>query len=212
MRTPVLDLLRPLIRLVARAYFGLRFEGAPHVPLEGALIIASNHVTYADPALISLPIRRPVYYMAWRRLFEVPGFGWLIRRLRAFPVDTETADPKATRRAVRVLRAKQALLIFPEGSRSLDGRLQPFKPGAFRLACSLDVPVLPVTIVGGHEAWPPHRRFPRPGRVTVIYHPPVKPEVATDLRHASGELARQVQAAVVSGLPHHQQPTDAGAA
>ena len=154
-RTPVIDVLRPALRLGTRLYFGLRFEGVEHIPQAGPLIIAPNHVTYADPPLVSIPVRRPVYYMAWSQLFQVPGLSWLIRRLRAFPVDIEAADPRATREAVRVLQAGEALMIFPEAGRSPDGRLQRFRPGAFRLACSLGVPVLPVTIIGGHEVWPP---------------------------------------------------------
>lgn len=206
MRTPVVDFFRLLVWFVARVYFGVRFEGVQHVPLDGPLIITPNHVTYADPPLVTIPLRRPIYYMAWRRLFEVPGFGWLIRRLRAFPVELETADLRATREAVRLLQAGAAMMIFPEGGRSADGRLQPFRAGAFRLAASLGVPVLPVTILGGHEAWPPHRLLPRPGRMTIVYHPPIAPAPGTDLRTAAHELARQVKAAVASRLPPLQQP------
>src|SRR5262249_13601037 len=148
MRTPILDVLRPAVRLAARAYFGIRFEGVEHIPAEGPLLIVPNHVTYADPVLASIPIRRPVYYMAWDALFAIRGLSWLIRRLRAFPVEIESADPRAAREAVRLLQAGEAVMIFPEGGRSLDGRLQRFKLGAFRLACSLRVPVLPTTIIG----------------------------------------------------------------
>ncbi|MBI4609770.1 MAG: 1-acyl-sn-glycerol-3-phosphate acyltransferase [Candidatus Rokubacteria bacterium] len=206
MRTPVVNLTRPLLWLLARAYFGIRFEGVGHVPLEGPLIIAPNHVTYADPPLVSIPLRRPIYYMAWRRLFEVPGLGWMIRRLRAFPVEVDAADRRATREAVRLLQVGAAMMIFPEGGRSADGRLQPFKAGAFRLAVSLGVPVLPVTIAGGHEAWPPKRLLPRPGRITIVYHPPIVPPQEPDLKTAAQELARRVRAAIASRLPPDQQP------
>lgn len=198
----------PLVWLAARAYFRVRFEGVHHVPLAGPLIVAPNHVTYADPPLVSLPVRRLIYYMAWRRLFQVPGFGWLIRQLGAFPVDTEASDSRAIRETVRLLEAGAAVMIFPEGGRSRDGRLQPFKPGAFRLACSLGVPVVPVTIVGGHDAWPPHRFLPRPGRITIVYHPPVVPPPGADLKVAARELAWRVRKAVASALPPHQQPLD----
>ena len=67
------------------------------------MIIVPNHQTYADPPLVTIPIRRPVHYMAWSRLFDIPVFGWLIRRLRAFPVDVERSDPRATRGRVRLL-------------------------------------------------------------------------------------------------------------
>lgn len=208
MRTAILELFRPLVWLVARAYFGIRYEGVQHAPLTGPLIITPNHVTYADPPLVSIPVRRPIYYMAMRPLFEVPGLAWLIRWAGAFPVELEMTDTRATRESVRLLQTGAALMIFPEGGRSVDGRLQPFKPGAFRLACALEVPVLPVTILGGHEAWPPHQRLPRPGRITVVYHPPVVPKPGDDLRSSAQELERKVRVTIASRLPPHQQPVD----
>ncbi len=201
----MLDVFRPAVWFWARLYFRIRFEGVEHIPPSGPLIIAPNHVTYADPPLVTIPVRRPVYYMAWNALFRVPGLSWLIRRLRAFPVDIESADPRATREAVRILRAGEAVMIFPEGGRSRDGRLGPFRPGAFRLACSLGVPVLPVTIVGGHESWPPGRLLPRPGRLTITYHPAIAPASGADIKHAARELARQVRRVVASTLPPHQR-------
>ncbi len=205
MRTPVLDVFRPALWLGARAYFGVRFDGVQHIPASGPLLIVPNHVMFADPVLVSIPIRRPVYYMAWDALFRVPGFSWLIRRLRAFPVEIEAADPKATREAVRLLQAGEAVMIFPEGGRSLDGRLQRFRPGAFRLACSLGVPVLPVTIVGGHEAWPPGRMLPRPGRLGITYHPLITPPPSDDVRAAARLMAAAVRRVVASALPAHQR-------
>jgi 1-acyl-sn-glycerol-3-phosphate acyltransferase len=205
-RTPLLDVFRPAVWLGARAYFGIHFEGTRHIPSAGPLIIVSNHVTYADPVLVSIPVRRRVYYMAWNALFGVRGLAWLIRRLRAFPVEIESADPKATREAVRLLQAGEAVMIFPEGGRSPDGCLQRFKPGAFRLACSLGVPLLPVTIAGGHESWPPGRALPRPGRLTVTYHPLITPTASQDVKRAARILAPEVHGVVASALPDHQRP------
>ena len=148
-------------------YFGLRLAGIDNIPREGAVIITPNHQTYADPPLVTIPVRRPVYYMAWHRLFEIPGLNWTIRRLRAFPVRLESRDARATREAVRLLGAREALMIFPEGERSLDGSVRPFKPGAFRLAVALNVPVLPVAIDGGTRSWPPGRA---PGHCTALCH------------------------------------------
>ena len=206
MPTPVLDVARPVIRLGARLYFRIRFEGTEHIPAAGPLLIVPNHVTYSDPVLVSIPVRRPVHYMAWNALFHIPGLAWLIRRLRAFPVELESADPRATREAVRLLQSGAAVMIFPEGGRSLDGRLGRFKPGAFRLACSLGVPLLPVTIVGGHESWPPGRVLPRPGRLTITYHPVVLPQADGDVKAAARRMAVDVRRVVASALPAHQQP------
>ena len=210
MGTPLLNVFRPAVWLGARAYFGIHFEGTRHIPPAGPLIIVSNHVTYADPVLVSIPVRRRVYYMAWNALFGVHGLAWLIRRLRAFPVEIESADPRATREAMRLLQAGEAVMIFPEGGRSPDGRLQRFKPGAFRLACSLGVPLLPVTIAGGHESWPPGRMLPRPGRLAITYHPLITPPASQDVKQAARALAPEVYDVVASALPAHQRPQTRG--
>jgi 1-acyl-sn-glycerol-3-phosphate acyltransferase len=181
-------------------YFGLQLVGIDNIPQSGAVIIAPNHQTYADPPLVSIPVRRPVYYMAWDRLFEIPGLNWMIRRLRAFPVRLESRDPRAAREAVRLLEGGEALMIFPEGGRSPDGRVQPFKPGAFRLAVALNVPVLPVTIDGGTRAWPPGQLFPRRGHIRITYHPLVVPDPSLESRLAALELARQTREVIAGNL------------
>jgi 1-acyl-sn-glycerol-3-phosphate acyltransferase len=138
--------------------------------------------------------------MAWDRLFEIPLFGRFIRLLRAFPVDVEGRDARATREAIRLLRAGHALMIFPEGERTTTGEVGPFKVGAFRLAVSADAPVLPVTIVGARDAWPPGRILPRPGRVTITYHALVRAERDLPRRDAARELTERVRTIVMSEL------------
>ncbi|HYS17714.1 MAG TPA: lysophospholipid acyltransferase family protein [Candidatus Binatia bacterium] len=200
MRTPVLDLVRPGIRRLCRAYFGLELSGIDNIPADGPLIITPNHQTFADPALVTIPVRRRVYYMAWSRLFEIPVFSWLIRRLRAFPVRIESSDPSSMREAVRLLLAGHVVMIFPEGERTLTGKVARFKLGAFRLAASLRVPVLPVTIAGGHESWPPGRVFPRPGRISITYHPALEPDPSLEPRQAASALAQRARAVIAGGL------------
>lgn len=200
MRTPLLDLVRPGFRRLCRAYFGLELSGVDNIPASGPLIITPNHQTYADPALVTIPVRRRVYYMAWNRLFEIPVFNWMIRRLRAFPVRIDSADPSATREAVRLLTAGHVVMIFPEGERTHTGRVERFKLGAFRLAATLGVPVLPVTISGGHESWPPGRVFPRPGRISITYHVPLEPDPALEPRQAASALAQRARAVIADAL------------
>ena len=199
-RTPVLDVFRPAVHAVCRAYFRLELRGIEHIPADGGIVITPNHQTYADPPLVTIPVRRPVYYMAWSRLFEIPLFGRFIRLLRAFPVDIESRDARATREAVRLLQNGAALMIFPEGERTPDGRIQRFKPGAFRLAVSVGVPVLPVTIVGGDRAWPPGRTLPRPAPITITYHPALRADSRLDSRQAAADLAVRTQASIVSAM------------
>src|SRR5262249_39558102 len=141
--TPVLDVARPFIHGVARLYWRIRLEGTQHIPTAGPLIIAPNHVTFADPVLVCIPIRFAVHFMAWDALFKIPGFAWLIRRLRAFPTQIDSADPRSTREAVRLLQAGQALMIFPGGGPQPDGLAAWFRPGAVRRPWAVQVPAPP---------------------------------------------------------------------
>ena len=201
MRTPIIDLLRPLVFGVSRLVFRLELCGTQHIPPHGPLVVVPNHQTYADPVLVTIPFRRRVYYMAWKRLFRVPVLGRAIRLLYAFPVDIDARDSRAVREARRLLVDEEAaVMIFPEGGRSRDGTLGRFHMGAFRLAASLGVPVLPVTIAGAHEAWPPGQTLPRRGHVTITYHPPVSVDAASTPRVAATELAERVRAAIGSAL------------
>ena len=202
MRTPVLDVFRPLVRTASRAYFDLDLRGTQHIPSHGPLVVTPNHQTFADPVLVTIPIRRRVYYMAWRRLFEIPVFGGFIRLLRAFPVTLDARDPGALREARRRLVDEDAVvMIFPEGGRSVDGTLGRFHMGAFRLAVSLGIPVLPVTIAGGHDAWPPGRRLPRRGHITITYHPPLAPDAKGDPRTGAHDLAERARTVIATALP-----------
>ena len=157
----------------ARGLFRIRFEGVEHVPRAGPVVITPNHVSFMDPILVTIPVRRALHYMALEPFFRVRGLGALMRWARAFPIQEGEPDNFAVRRALRVLRQGEPLVIFPEGGRSPDGRLQPFRPGAFRLALATGVPVVPVTIAGAFEAWPAQRRLPRPGRIAITYHAPL---------------------------------------
>jgi 1-acyl-sn-glycerol-3-phosphate acyltransferase len=199
-RTPVLDVVRPGFHRACRAYFGLELRGLEHIPASGPVVITPNHQTYADPPLVTIPVRRPVHYMAWNQLFGIPLFGWFIRRLRAFPVDIDGSDPRAARESLRLLRGGHVLMIFPEGERSPTGEVGRFKPGAFRLAVSVGAPVLPVTIAGAHEAWPPGRILPRPGRITITYHPLAQPDPSLEPRQAARELAARTRAVIADAL------------
>jgi 1-acyl-sn-glycerol-3-phosphate acyltransferase len=167
------ELLRPPVWGLARLLFRIRFIGVEHVPLAGAVVLVPNHVSYMDPVLLTIPVRRPLHYMTLEVFFGVPGLGAFIRWFRAFPVREDEIDRPAIRTAMRILRDGHALVVFPEGGRSRDGRLLPFRPGAFRLALQADAPVVPVTIAGAHAAWPAHRRLPRPGRITITFHAPL---------------------------------------
>src|SRR5262245_9798910 len=170
----VFNFTRRLIGLLSRLYFRIEFEGAGRVPKEGAMILAPNHVSYCDPFWVSIPFHRPLAYMTWDKLMRLPLLGRLGKAYGAFPVNIEKGDRAALRHSLRQLKSGGGLGIFPEGGRTRTGRLMPFKAGVIRLALETDAPIVPVTIIGGYQAFSPHYIFPRPYKVRIIYHEPIK--------------------------------------
>jgi len=167
-----LDLCRPVVGALCRLLWRLHWQDTKRIPRSGGLIIASNHQTYLDPFWISCPIRRPVRYLAWDAAFNWPVVGSFLRLFGAWPLQLEGTDPAPIRRSLQWIREGGAVVIFPEGGRgNADGSLKKFKAGAVRMALETGVPILPVTIRGGHRVWPSYYRFPRLGQVEVIYHP-----------------------------------------
>lgn len=167
-----IQIVRAALYKIFRLFFGLHLSGVENVPREGGLVIASNHQTYFDPFWVGSPVKRPLRFLAWDAVLGWLVIGRLMGWLGAWPLQTQRGDTRAYRRSVQWLKSGGALVIFPEGGRArADGALQPFKPGAARLALEADVPVLPVTIRGGHKVWPKGARYPRLGRVEIIYHP-----------------------------------------
>ena len=148
-------ILAPLFRLA----FRLRVGGVENIPTEGPTLFVANHISMWDPPMIgyALVSRRRVYFMAKSELFRVPVLGWVIRRTGAFPVERGGADRSAIRTAREVLDRGDALLMFPEGTRNTDGRIQPAWPGAGALGLADHVRVVPVAIAGSNRRFGPVR-------------------------------------------------------
>lgn len=181
----MIEFLRPIVGLVSRVSWKLEHIGVEHIPKEGGVIIASNHQSYLDPFWLSLPVRRPVRYLAWSEAFSWPVVGKVMRFLGAWPLQVKGSDPGAIRRTLQWLRTGGAVVIFPEGGRGkADGDMIRFKGGAIRIALEAGVPILPVTIRGGNRIWPSGQRLPRFGKVEVIYHP------LHEVNQSDGEEAR----------------------
>lgn len=203
----LIAVLSLLVHWFCRLLFRIKFHGVENIPENGACIITPNHVTYADPIWITIPVRRRTYYMAWDKPFRIPVLGLLMRMFGAFPVNLDVAaDASAQREAIEMLRKERALVIFPEGGRTRTGKLMPFKMGAFRLALAHGVPIVPVSIKGADDIWPVGRMIPRPGRLTITYHPPIEvariDENATrsELKERARQLARQTHDTVASAI------------
>ena len=120
----------------------------------GPVILAMNHQSYLDPPLAGITCDRAIYFLARRTLMDVPVLGWLLPKLNVIPVNQEGIDRSALKALIRVLKSGNAALVFPEGSRTLDGDLQPAQPGLGLVIAKTLAPVVPMRIFGAHEALP----------------------------------------------------------
>ena len=143
-----------LSRFVGRLFFRLRIIHRERLIQSGPVILAMNHQSYLDPPLAGTACDRAIYFLARRTLLEVPLLGRLLPKLNVIPVNQEGVDRSAMKAVIRVLRASNAVLLFPEGSRTLDGNLQPGEPGLGLLIAKTLAPVVPMRIFGAHEALP----------------------------------------------------------
>ncbi|HYF15286.1 MAG TPA: lysophospholipid acyltransferase family protein [Phycisphaerales bacterium] len=165
-------LCRKISRAVVWAFFGLRADGVENVPPEGALLLVANHQSYLDPPAIgSVITKRNLDYIAKAELFRVPLLGPLIRTLNSIPVHGGAQDIGSIKEVLAHLAIGRGTLIFPEGGRSEDGEMKPFKRGAALLVKRARCRVVPVAIDGAYKAWPPGRAFPLPwsSRVRVRF-------------------------------------------
>ena len=161
--------LRAVLLPFFRVYFRLRRVGREHIPADGPLLLAANHRSFLDPFAIGMMLRRPVYYMAKRELFERPLQGRLLNALGAFPVDRGAGDSGAMDAARAILARGDCVVLFPEGTRVRPGPLGEPKRGIGRLALEAGVPVVPIAVLGTEDVrrgWRirPRRVYVRAGR------------------------------------------------
>src|SRR6266513_1203757 len=139
-------------RLIGRLFFRFRVVHRERMIQSGPVILAMNHQSYLDPSLAGTTCDRAIYFLARRTLLDVPLLGWLLPKLNVIPVNQEGIDRGALKSLIRVVKAGNAALVFPEGSRTLDGNLQPAEPGLGLLIAKTLAPVVPMRIFGAHEA------------------------------------------------------------
>jgi 1-acyl-sn-glycerol-3-phosphate acyltransferase len=164
--------------------FSLRTEGWQHVPRNGPALLISNHQSYLDPTLAGLAARRHLCFLAKQELFENRLFAFLIRGLNAVPINQQGIGIEGLRLLLQKLREGWAVMIFPEGNRTGDGRIQPLQPGIHLLIRRVPAPIIPMGIAGAFEAWPRNQLLPIPvplflpaakGTIAVSVGPPLDP-------------------------------------
>ena len=158
-------LVRALLQPFFHVYFRMARIGREHIPAEGPVIIASNHRSFLDPFVIGTLVRRPVYYMAKRELFEKRWQAWVLNALGAFPVDRGAGDGAAMVTARAILERGDCVVIFPEGTRVRPGPLGKPRRGIGRLALETGAPVAPIAVIGTEDVRRGWRIRPRKVRI-----------------------------------------------
>lgn len=154
------ELVRALCWLLLKIFWRMEIIGIENLPKSGGLIIASNHVSYLDPAVLAASLNRKIYFIAKKEIFKNGFISFIFKNLNAISVDRKNADILAFKKAINILKEEKVLGIFPEGERSSDGDLQELKSGAIRIALKTGVPILPVAIIGTHKIYPRGLIFP----------------------------------------------------
>ena len=152
--------IRALLWLLLKVFWRMEIIGIENLPESGGLIIASNHVSYLDPAVLAASLNRKIYFITKKEVFRNGFVSFILKNLNAISVDRENTDILALKKAINILREEKVLGIFPEGSRSSNGELQELKLGAIRIAMKTGVPILPVGIIGTHKIYPRGIKFP----------------------------------------------------
>jgi 1-acyl-sn-glycerol-3-phosphate acyltransferase len=156
-------------RALFKLYFRWRVYNPERVPKDGPVILASNHASFLDPPLVGAGIRRGINYLARENLFRFPVLGWILHRWQVVPVDREGGGAKGLKAILDRLLQGGAIILFPEGTRSRDGKLQPARSGIGLTVIKSTAPVIPVRVFGTFGAYGRHRSWPRPRRVMVKY-------------------------------------------
>jgi 1-acyl-sn-glycerol-3-phosphate acyltransferase len=192
-------------RAVYATYFRWRVFGAENVPLTGGVILASNHASFLDPPLVGAGLKRDINYLARESLFRFPGIGALLRSWNSVPVDREGGGARGLKKILDRLLAGGGIILFSEGTRTRDGRLQPARSGIGLTVIKSTAPVVPVRVFGTYEAYGRHITIPRPRRIAVKYGAPMNFEALraeaktcdkTRLKQIYQQVADEIMAAI----------------
>jgi len=183
------------VRLVATVLFRLKVSGQHHIPRTGGVLIAANHASYLDIPILGCGMLRKASYMGRLDLFAGPA-AWLMRYLGWIPIRRARVDRSGFDEAIRRIKAGGAVVIYPEGGRSEDGRLQPGKPGVGMIVAATGCPVVPAYLGGTHDVLPPGAKGIRLRPIRVTYGAPM--DFSALVKEMDGESKRKVLYQLIS--------------
>ncbi|MGD0784312.1 MAG: lysophospholipid acyltransferase family protein [Sedimentisphaerales bacterium] len=163
-------------RFFCLLFFGIRFYGIENIPKKGGFILLCNHQCFLDPMFVVVPVNRICVFAARDSLVKSPLFGWVFRVYSCIPIKRNHADIGAMRECIEKLKRGCGLVLFPEGTRTADGKIARFKPGFTLLAKRAGVPIIPVVIDGAFECWPRTKNLFSRGEVSIQYGQRINPQ------------------------------------
>lgn len=184
--------------ILFKLFFSLKVSGMENVPKDRSFLIASNHVSHLDPIIFGAICKHKLFFMAKEELFKNRLFAWYLRKLNIYPIKRESSDSSALREAVRRLKKGQGVIIFPEGTRSKDGKIQEGKTGISVLSAITNVAVVPCYIKGTYEIFPSGSKWLHKGKMSVYFGKPLEPLVVNhkERKVQYYEFAQKVMTAI----------------
>jgi 1-acyl-sn-glycerol-3-phosphate acyltransferase len=197
-------------RVSYKIYCRAEWFNAERVPKSGPVILACNHASILDPPLVGTGLERGISYLARESLFRFPGVGWVLRNWDAVPVDREGGGARGLKAILDRLLAGSGIILFPEGTRTLDGKLKPARSGIGLTVIKSSAPVVPVRVFGTFQAFGKEVPFPRPHKIMAKYGKPMdftalRTEAKTcskpRLKEIYQEIADQIMAEIAKLQP-----------
>lgn len=190
-----------LSKFLARTFFSFRVVHPERIIESGGAIIAMNHQSFFDPPLAGISCRREIHYLARKTLMKIPVLGPILPKLNVVPVDNKGADMSALKTVIKIVRAGNCTVIFPEGTRTRDGNLLPAQPGLGLIIAKTLAPVVPMRVFGSFEAFPRNRKIPRLHPVTVVVGEPLyftEADIAGGGRDLYQQLSERVMRSIAA--------------
>lgn len=203
--TLVYNIFYHLALWLAQIFFGYRVIHQERIPAEGGMILAVNHTSYFDPPLAGVACKRGVYYLARKTLLEWPFFGPLFPQMNVIPVERNGNDRSALKAVIRKIQEGNGVVLFPEGTRSKDGQLQPGQAGIGLIAAKTLAPVVPMRIFGAFEAFPRGAKGVKFRRITVVVGEPLRFTEA-DIEQGSRESYQRLSDRIMGAIAELELP------